>query len=104
MGRETLSLTTEGRLFYQRKHRGQVWQQQTNIESQVQSTLKAALADINIASTSKQQHPPGASLVQIRYEDQLVTVDYHQGKTLPGYKQIIKIMDAYVQAFRQVEK
>lgn len=103
-GRETLSLTTEGKLTYERQHRGQVWQQQTNLESHVQETLKVALADIDTASTSRQQYPPGASLVQIRYGDQRVTVDYHQGQKLPGYAQIIQIMDAYVQAFRQEGK
>ncbi|MBE9100880.1 hypothetical protein [Vacuolonema iberomarrocanum] len=104
VGRETLSLTTEGRLTYERRHRSQVWRHQTNMESQAQATLKAVLADIGTASTLLQPCPPGASLVQIHYENQTAILDYYQGQKLPGYSQIIQIMDTYLQAFRQADK
>ncbi|NER79289.1 MAG: hypothetical protein F6K42_06835 [Leptolyngbya sp. SIO1D8] len=100
LGLETLSLTTTGRLFYERKHHGQVWQQQTTVESQLQETLKTALVEAKTASTAKLHIPPGAGLVQIRYGDQQACVDYYQGQKLPGYAQIIQIMDAYLQEFR----
>ncbi|MEO1148037.1 MAG: hypothetical protein AAFY26_20840 [Cyanobacteria bacterium J06638_22] len=104
LGCETLRLTPEGKLTYERRHRGQVWQHQTNMESQAQETLKAVLADIDTASTLLQPCPPGASLVQIRYGDQKAVLDYYQGQKLPGYSQIIQIMDGYLQAFRQIDK
>ena len=103
-GLEVLSLTTVGRLLYTHQHRGQVWQQQINVEPHVQDVLKLALAEVNTAYLTQHKQPPGASLVQIRYGDQHTSVDYHQGKTLPGYAQIIQLMDAYVQVFRHLEK
>ncbi|MEM9008425.1 MAG: hypothetical protein AAGE59_33560 [Cyanobacteria bacterium P01_F01_bin.86] len=100
LGLETLSLTPTGKLSYERKHRGQVWQQQTNVEPQLPATLKTAFAAVHAVSPSQCQIPPGASLVQIRYGDQQTSVDYYQGKKLPGYAQIIQIMDSYLEAFR----
>ena len=103
LGLETLRLTTTGKLFYERKHRGQMWQQQTDVGTQLQATLKAALAEAKTVSIAKLQIPPGASLVQLCYGDQQASVDYYQGRKLPGYEQIIKIMDAYVREFRSDE-
>ena len=103
-GLEILSLTTAGKLLYERKHQGQVWRQQINLEPQAQATLNAALANANLGSISMRPCPPGASLVQIRYGDQIAIVDYYQGKKLPGYAQIIQIMDAYGQMFRSGAK
>ncbi|MEO1211049.1 MAG: hypothetical protein AAFX78_16105 [Cyanobacteria bacterium J06638_20] len=103
-GQETLSLTTTGKLSYERQHLGQVWQQQIDVDSQLQATLQAALAEAQNVSTSQLNIPPGASLVQIRCGDQQVCIDYHQGQKLPGYAQILKIMEDYAQAFRQGDK
>ena len=103
-GCETLSLTPAGRLTYQRQQRGQAWQQETNVDPQLLEILKAALADAQAALMPPEQIPPSASLVQIRYGDQPTSVDYFQGQKRPGCAQIIEIMNAHAQAFRQAEK
>ncbi|NEQ46061.1 MAG: hypothetical protein F6K00_21980 [Leptolyngbya sp. SIOISBB] len=103
-GCETLSLTPVGKLIYQRQQRGQIWQQQTNVDPQLLETLKAALADAQAASGSQPLISPGASWVQIRWGDQTASVDYFQAQKLPGYAQIIQIMEVHVQAFRSAEK
>ncbi|MEL6400952.1 MAG: hypothetical protein AAFR26_18080 [Cyanobacteria bacterium J06626_4] len=103
-GCETLSLTPAGRLTYQRQQRGQVWQQETNVDPQLLEILKAALADAQGALMPQLQIPPSTSLVQIRCGDQQVSVDYFQAQKRPGYAQIIEIMNAHAQAFRQAEK
>ena len=101
-GCEILSLDPAGKLTYQRQYRGQVWQQQTNVDLQHFEILKTALADAKATSISQQPIQPGATLVQIRYGDQQDNVDYAQGLKLPGYAQIIQIMDVYMQTFRQI--
>lgn len=103
-GCETLSLFPAGRLTYQCQHRGQTWQQQTNVDPQLLETLKAALADAEAVSGSSQLIPPGASMVQIRCGDQQASMDYFQAQKLPGYAQIIQMIDGYLQAFRKIEK
>ena len=103
-GCETLSLTPAGKLIYQRQQRGQIWQQQTNVDPQLLETLKTALADTKAASGSQPRISPGASRVQIRWGDQTASVDYFQAQNLPGYAQIIQVIDAYLKAFRKIEK
>ncbi|MEM8604146.1 MAG: hypothetical protein AAGF24_09970 [Cyanobacteria bacterium P01_H01_bin.121] len=100
LGLETLSLTTAGKLSYKRQQRGQVWQQQTNAELQLLKNLKTALAKAKTVPASQIKIPPGASLVQICSGEQQACVDYYQGQKLPGYAQIIQIMDTYLHTFR----
>lgn len=103
-GCETLRLTPEGELTYQRQQHGQVWQQATSVNPHLLEILKAALAEAQAVSSPQPQMSPGASWVQMHCGNQQASVDYYQGQTLPGYAQIIPIMNAHVQAFRQGAK